>query len=133
MNTPDIEEAREQFELAETLTDPTEKLDALEEGLALVEEILEDDAVADPDKARARNLRRTYLRRLLEQLMRLTNVQFSNWFGYMRLLLVEQRDVVEEILQADEALAEGYRAFIAMWSRQFREAMGQDIETFIRG
>jgi hypothetical protein len=130
--TPDIQEVREAFERAETETDPSEKLEALEEGLALVDEILGED-VPEPQKAFARNVRRTYLRRLLQQLMGATHVQFSDWFGYMRLLLVDQREVVQEIMDADETLRDSFQSFMALWSRQFKDALGQDIESFVKG
>jgi hypothetical protein len=133
MNQPDVQEAREAFERAESESDPTEKLDALEEALALVEEILEEEGLPEPQKAFARNVRKTYLRRLLQQLMGATHVQFSDWFGYMRLLLVDQREVVQEIVDADEALRDSFQSFIALWSRQFKDALGQDIDEFIKG
>jgi hypothetical protein len=133
MKSPDIQEARNEFERAESEPDPTAKLDALEEGLALVEEVLAESGIAEPEKGIARNVRRTYLRRLIQQLVRMPNVQFSDWFGYMRLLLVDQRDVVNEILAADAVLNAAYQVFSSQWSRQFSEALGQDIEAFVRG
>jgi hypothetical protein len=51
----------------------------------------------------------------------------------MRLLLVDQNAVVTEILQADPAMNIRYRTFLALFSKQFREALGQDIESFVRG
>jgi hypothetical protein len=131
VKAPDVQEARDRFELAENESDPAAKLEALEAALALVDEILDEPGVSEADRQVTRNMRRTYLRRLIEQLVRVAHVQFSDWFGYMRLLLVDQRAVVGEIVEADPALNARYRAFIALWSRQFREALGQDIETFI--
>jgi hypothetical protein len=133
VKAPDIQDARGEFERAENESDPTAKLEALEAALALVYEILDEPGVSEADRLVTRNMRRTYLRRLIEQLVRGAHVQFSDWFGYMRLLLVDQHAVVTEILDADPSLNDRYRAFIALWSRQFREALGQDIHTFIKG
>ena len=131
--TPTLQDARDEFELAEAEFDPVAKLEALEEALALVDEILEEPTISDADKLVARNFRKSYLRRLVQQLLTMTNVQFSEWFGYARLLLLDQQQVLAELLEADAALKDAFESFIALWGDKFQQALGQDIRSFVSG
>jgi hypothetical protein len=131
--TPNLQEVRDEFELAESETDPAEKLGALESGLALVDELLEAPDVSEQDKAVAMNVRKSYLRRLLQQMMTMQNVQFSEWFAYARLLLLDQQQTVSEILESDVQLKDAFDSFIALWGDKFKEALGQDIQSFVSG
>jgi hypothetical protein len=130
---PSLKEIREEFELAEAELDPAAKLEALEEALALVDEILDEPSVSDADKGVASNVRKSYLRRLLVQMLAMTNVQFSEWFGYARLLLLDQQQTLAEILEGDDTLKDAFESFIALWGAKFQEALGQDIRTFVSG
>jgi hypothetical protein len=131
--TPSPQDARNEFEAAESESDPGVKLEALTEALALVDEVLDEEGVAEQEKAVMRNVRRTYLRRLLQQTMAMSNVQFSDWFAYMRLLLVDQQPVVSEILASEPALRAAFDRFLGLYGDKFREALGQDIRTFVGG
>ena len=130
---PNLQEVRDEFELAESESDPAEKLGALEQGLALVEEMLEAPEISAADKAVAMNVRKSYLRRLLQQMMTMQNVPFSEWFSYARLLLLDQRQTVSEILETDVKLKDSFESFIALWADKFKEALGQDIQSFVSG
>ena len=128
MTSPNLQEAREQFALAESESDPTAKLDVLEEALALVDEFLDEPGIPQTDKTLAHNVRRTYLRRLLQQLVQMRNVEILDWCGYVRLFVVDYKNEVQAIFDADPTLKAAFDSFVALWSKEFRAAFGKDIE-----
>jgi len=128
MTPPNLQEAREQFALSESESDPTAKLDALEEALALVDELLEEPGIPQTDKTVAHNVRRSYLRTLLQQLIQLRNVEILDWCGYIRLLMIDYKKEVQAILSADPNLKANYDSFVALWSKEFRNAFGKDMD-----
>jgi hypothetical protein len=127
MIQPSLHEAREAFALAEAESDPTAKLDALEDALALVDELLGEPG-EDTDKAVARNVRRSYLRRLLQQLVQMRNVAILDWCGYVRLFVIDYKSEVQAIFDADPKLKAGFDSFVALWSKEISDAFGKDME-----
>lgn len=127
MNRRDADEARALFEDAEGEADPAGKLDALVESLALVDEIVGDAEIPESTKAIARNIRRSHLRKLLYQLFAMRNIDFLQWFSYMRALLVDRRAVIAEILESDSSLKYGYDGFVTLYRQQFKDALGKDL------
>jgi hypothetical protein len=110
MNRRDIDEVRALFDDAESEADPAPKLEALKEALALADEIMESREVPETTRVMARNIRRSHLRRLIQQLIRLENLDVAAWSGYIRFLLVDREAEIRSILDENPSLNEGYRA-----------------------
>lgn len=123
-----LQEARDQFARAEAESDPAAKLEALEEALAIVAELLEEPDIPVREAEIARNVRRSYLRKLLEQLLLMQNVEILEWCGYVRLFLVDQRPEMEAVFAADPELRTGFDEFLGLWRAEFHAAFGKDIE-----
>jgi hypothetical protein len=105
-----LEEARELLQEAETEPDPERKLAALEEALDLLDEI------EDPkEKAVAGNLKRSYARRLLAQLVSLNKANITTWFDYVRFVGLRLEPEVAAVLQENPELRQPYDEFLAQW------------------
>jgi hypothetical protein len=128
MMQPNLHEAREAFALAESEPDPTVKLDALEEALALVDELLDEPGMDEVEKGVARNVRKSYLRKLLQQLVQLPDVAILDWCGYIRLFVIDYKSEVQAIFDEDPELKAGFESFVALWSKEFRDAFGKDMD-----
>jgi hypothetical protein len=111
----DVEEAKSLLAHADAERDPVRKLAALEEALDLLEVVEEDAPEGAKEKTLARNLRRSYTRRLLTQLVQLKSVDLLTWFDYAQFLLVRLRKDVESLLLEDPALKASYDQFLALW------------------
>jgi hypothetical protein len=111
----DLEEARSLLAQADNERDPVRKLAALEEALDLLELVEEDSPEGAKEKTLARNLRRSYTRRLLTQLVQLRSVDLLTWFDYAQFLLVRLRKDVDAILLDDPGLKASYDQFLALW------------------
>jgi hypothetical protein len=111
----DLEEARSLLAQADAERDPVRKLAALEEALDLLEVVEEDSPESSKEKTLARNLRRSYTRRLLTQLVQLKSVDLLTWFNYAQFLLIWLRKDVDVILADDPALKVSYDQFLALW------------------
>jgi hypothetical protein len=92
-----------------------------------VDELL-DEPGEDTDKAVARNVRRSYLRRLLQQLVQMRNVAVLDWCGYVRLFVIDYKSEVQAIFDVDPQLKAGFASFVGLWSKEFRDAFGKDME-----
>lgn len=118
----DIAKARMLFERAERERDPDLKARALDEALALI-------ASHDPDEFSASernlisNLRIAYTRRLLVQLVSLTNVSMDAWFDYLALLFGELKGEVELLIGEDPLLRENYERFIGLWGPEVADIL----------
>jgi len=123
-----LQEARDQFASAEAESDPAAKLEALEDALAIVAELLEEPDIPAREAEIARNVRRAYLRKLLQQLLRMQNVEILEWCGYVRLFLVDQKPEMESVFAEDPELRAGFEEFLGLWRAEFRGAFGKDIE-----
>jgi len=102
-----IDEARSLLARAEGERDPARKLAYLEEAIDLLDEIEESTL--------ARNLRRSYTRRLLSQLVQFRSADVVTWFDYAQLLLVRLESDVKALLAEDPALKSAYDDFMALW------------------
>ncbi len=127
MRAPDLQQAREAFASAEAESDPAAKLGAVEDALALVDELLEEPGISEHQKVIARNVRSSYLRRLLQQLVEMPNIEVLGWCGYVRLLMVDHKAEVQRLFDTDPALKARFDSFVALWSKEYREAFGKDI------
>jgi hypothetical protein len=110
MNPRDVDEVRALFDDAESEADPAPKLEALKEALALADEIVNCAEVPEGSKVMARNIRRSHLRRLIQQLIRLRDLEVNAWSGYIRFLLLDRQAEVSSILEENPSLNEGYKA-----------------------
>ena len=115
MADPDVEEARSLLAHADAERDPVRKLAALEEALDLLDVVEEDSAEGSQEKTLARNLRRSYTRRLLTQLVQLKSVDLLTWFDYAQFLLLRLQKDVESLLLDDPGLKASYDQFLALW------------------
>ena len=102
-----LDEARSLLARAEGERDPARKLAYLEEAIDLLDD-MEESTVA-------RNLRRSYTRRLLSQLVQLRSADVVTWFDYAQFLLQRLRSDVEALLAEDAALKAAYDEFMALW------------------
>ncbi|GAO37339.1 hypothetical protein SCT_2760 [Sulfuricella sp. T08] len=123
MMHPYLNDALRLFEQSEGKTDPSRKFIALEEALELVDLVLEDSSLPQPDRELAENLRHSNIRRLLSQLVGMRGIQFGDWFNYIDLLLMRREHEVKTILDEDSSLKEGYQAFVAIWKGELLEAL----------
>jgi hypothetical protein len=112
---PDVEEARSLLAHADAERDPVRKLAALEEALDLLDVVEEDSPEGSQEKTLARNLRRSYTRRLLTQLVQLKSVDLLTWFDYAQFLLLRLQKDVESLLLDDPGLKASYDQFLALW------------------
>lgn len=110
MNRRDIDEVRALFDDAESEADPAPKLEALKEALALADEIVDSSEVPESTKVMSRNIRRSHLRRLIQQLIRMNNVEVRAWSSYIRFLLVDRETEIRSILDENPSLNDGYNA-----------------------
>ena len=115
MADPDVEEARSLLAHADAERDPVRKLAALEEALDLLDVVEEDSPKGSQEKTLARNLRRSYTRRLLTQLVQLKSVDLLTWFDYAQFLLLRLQKDVESLLLDDPGLKASYDQFLALW------------------
>ena len=122
MPHPYLNDARRLFEQSEGATDPSRKYHVLEEALELVDLVLEDSSLPQPDRELAENLRHAHIRRLLSQLVGM-RVQLDGWFDYVSLLLVNHEHEVKTILDEDSSLKERYLPFVAIWKDVIQEAL----------
>ncbi|PKM09013.1 MAG: hypothetical protein CVV14_01525 [Gammaproteobacteria bacterium HGW-Gammaproteobacteria-4] len=123
MPNPDLGRARRLFEQSENDSDPSQKLYALEEALELVDLVLADSTIQQSDRDLALNLRHSHSRRLLGQLVRMRNIQFDDWWNYIRLLLIERSNEVDAIVGENAELRENYQAFVDLWGDELIEAL----------
>ena len=104
---PVIAEKLARVHAQEAERDPARKLAYLEEAIDLLDD-MEESTVA-------RNLRRSYTRRLLSQLVQLRSADVVTWFDYAQFLLQRLRSDVEALLAEDAALKAAYDEFMALW------------------
>lgn len=123
MPNPDLSRARRLFEQSENDSDPSQKLYALEEALELVDLVLADSTIQQSDRDLALNLRHSHSRRLLGQLVRMRNIQFDDWWNYIRLLLIERSNEVDAIVGENAELRENLQAFVDLWGDELIEAL----------
>jgi len=105
-----LDEARRLLEAADKEADPARKLAALEEALDLLDEIGEG-----PQRSLAANLRRSYTRRLITQLLALKKADILTWFDYVRFFLLRLSTDVEAVLKDNPELKAPYEEFLALW------------------
>lgn len=118
-----LTDVRRLFERSESETDPSRKFAALEEALEIVDLVLEDLSLSQSDIELAANLRHSNIRRLLRQLVGMRGIQFDDWFNYIDLLLLRHAGEVENVLNEDSSLKEGYQAFVSIWKDELIEAL----------
>ena len=112
-----IDEIRETFGRVEAETDPDLKFEYLEEALDLVDDFLQDNSESK-DATVVRNLRRTYLRRLLGQLVQMRKVEIDSWLNYTKLFTFRVGPEIDEIVKDDYSLAVAYDEFIDLWRKE---------------
>src|SRR3546814_9535465 len=93
----ELSDARRLFEQSENDADPSRKFHALGEALELVDLVLDDPTIPQPDRDLALNLRHSHIRRLLVQLVMMRDIQPDDWWSYIRLLLFERSNEVDAI------------------------------------
>jgi len=101
-----LDEARSLLAQAEAERDPARKLAHLEEAVDLLDEV---------QSTLSRNLRRSYTRRLLSQLVQFRSADVVTWFDYAQFLLQRLGSDVEALLVEDAALKAAYDDFMALW------------------
>jgi hypothetical protein len=125
----DIDEARNLLAQADIERDPEKKLATLEEALDLLELALEEAAEGSRERTLALNLRRSYARRLLTQLVALRTADLLMWFGYAQFLLQRLEDDVVALLAEQPELRDAYEAFFALWPVDVRAMLHEPGKT----
>jgi hypothetical protein len=120
----DAEDARKLLVQAEAETEPDEKVAALEEALDLIDLVLEEAPEDAKERTLVANLRRSYARRLLVQLVALRSADILMWFGYAQLLLTRMREDVAAAL-TDPGVKAGYEAFFSLWPADVRALLDE--------
>jgi len=69
------------------------------------------------------NLKRTYTRKLLEQLPSLSTLDIDDWFGYCKLLLMSVSNETEELSKENPHLRQNAKKFIAIWKEETISAL----------
>jgi hypothetical protein len=98
----DISEARELLRDFERTEDHSERVRKLEDALDLLNSYLSDH---EKTGRLAMNLRRTYTRKLLEQLPLLHFLSIDDWFSYSNLLILELQEDVDCLCAENDVIA----------------------------
>ncbi|RUL74077.1 hypothetical protein [Dyella choica] len=124
--TSRLDQARQLMESAELEAMPERKLADIKEALDLIAEYLDGRSENSREYDLANNLRRTHIRRLIEQIVSNKSLRaddaFGLWFDYFRFFFFEVRDVVDSALSADPDLQRRYKAFEDIGVPQLLEA-----------
>ena len=121
MSSSDLDEARRLLEQAEREVDPKRKLAAFKEGIYILNEYAYDPSVLDQQLNYALNLRRSNVRRLLNQLVELRNIQFDDWVAFILFLLFRLETDVKAVLDEDASLNDKYKKFVGLWKDELME------------
>jgi hypothetical protein len=81
-------------------------------------EILNNHLRATPDTSHKQfiaNLKRTYTRKLLEQIPSLFTLDIDDWFDYCKLLLMSVPNETGELSKEDPHLGQNAKKFIGIW------------------
>jgi hypothetical protein len=120
----EIVEAKASLEQAEKESDPIRKYEELRDGLDSIEFYLEEHQDPPEDlRTYIVNLKRAHTRRLLTQLLSLTNIEIDVWLKYVVLLITELENEMKYAIQSNQTLKENYDKFFAVWSDVLREAI----------
>lgn len=120
MWSSDLDEARRLLEQAEREVDPKRKLAALKEGIYILDEYASDPSVSDQQRNYALNFRRSNVRRLLDQLVEMHDIQFYEWFGFNALLIRFETDL-KAVLEEDASLKDKFSRFFSLWNDELME------------
>lgn len=124
----DISEARVLFQKFERTADHSERVRHFEDALDLLDSYLPDQDTSQAGQL-AENLRRTYTRRLLEQLSSLHSlditgdkrVYFEDWLRYSVLLTKLQKEV-DALCTENQASQQNFDEFLGIWKDEFISA-----------
>lgn len=120
----DVLEGRRLLERAEQETDPERKIEALKEGVDLLDLYVEEHPDAPENTLTyITNLRRSHARRLLVQLLALKHIEIEIWLQYIVLLITKLRDEVDHATSQDRTLKANYNQFWHVWNDVLREAL----------
>jgi hypothetical protein len=111
----DISEARELLCSFERGEDHSERVRQFEDALDLLDSYLPDQDKSQAGRL-AMNLRRTYTRKLLEQLPSLQTLDLSDWVSYSVLLLIKVNKEADAICSEEKALKKSFDEFITIWA-----------------
>lgn len=115
----DITEARDLLREFERIEDHSIRTRKFEDALELLDPYLPEDN--SQVSHIAANLRRTYTRKLLEQLSCLHFLDIDDWFSYAMLLLTKLNNEVDAICSEDRVSENALNAFITIWADEARE------------
>jgi hypothetical protein len=109
----DITEARGLLRDFERIEDHSERVKKFEYALELLDSYLSDN---EKSGQLAINLKRTYTRKLLEQLPSLKFLNINDWFSYALLLLTTLQNDVDYICTENKQLKKNFDEFISLWA-----------------
>lgn len=125
---PDITEARELLAKFEQTQDHGKRLRYFEDAIELLDQYAEDDPDSD-EGCLARNIRKTYTRKLIEELPSLRVLDIDDWFSYSMILLLKVKKNVEALCTEHPALKTNFDNFIRIWASEAIDIFSRHVKT----
>ena len=113
----DLVEAVQFLKFFEESSVHTKRTRAFEDAIEIFNSHLQD-APDTSHKLFIKNLKRTYTRKLLEQLPSFFTLDIYDWFGYCKLLLISVQNESEEIGKEYPHLKQNAEKFIEVWREE---------------
>jgi len=131
MNIPEeILQARGFLEMAEKESDPKRKINKLKEGIDLIDSYIEDNSDITAELFTfIKNLRRAHTRRLLGQLVSITEIEIEEWFQYVLMFVDRLKEEISYVTEQDSELKKNYDEFWNIWSDVLKKALKKVHET----
>ena len=113
----DLLEALELLESFERSKDHSERTRYFTDAVEILNGHLQDSPDS-PHRAVAKNLKRAYTRRLLEELPSLSSLDIISWFDYSKLLLISVCKEVQELGKVYPNLDKNKQDFLTIWAEE---------------
>ena len=118
----DVSKARELLRKYEQAPNHKERIHYFKNALDLLEPYRSDEPDSHVGHV-AKNIRRTYIKKLLESLPSLSTLDIDEWSEYFMLLFLKQSDEVESLCQENAMLNKYYKDFIRIWGQEVINAL----------
>lgn len=127
---PDLSEAVRLLESFEKSNNHFERTRDFEEAIEIFNDYLMDSPDS-PYRKLIENLKRTYTRKLLEQLPSLSSdMDINDWFNYLKILLFSVSKETEDLSKKYPHLGQNVQEFLAIRREEVIAALQKDIESY---
>jgi len=113
--SPDLIEAMRLLEAFEKSKDHSERTRDFEDAIEILNGYLQDSQDSS-HRVVVVNLKRTYTRKLLEELPLLSGLDLNDWLDYSKILLLSVSNEVEELVKDHPNLRKNEQDFINIWA-----------------